>query len=109
MSSETKVYALTLTLLTGNKAPGGPGWYLIGHCGEGHIPPKRLTRTQAEEIARSIQGVTNFNAIEGEPTLFEVVSEGSTVAKEIIKHDLEEAERIATSVGILRKSLGEFE
>lgn len=111
MTDAAPVFALTLTLLTGNRASDGPGWYLVGHAdngSQGGNIHRRVTKEQAEEIARSIVGATNYNDIDGGPSPFEIVTKGSVAAKEIIKRELEEAEKIATSVGVLRRNLGEF-
>lgn len=104
--SSPENYIVTLTLLTGSRAIGGPGWYISGFAGktgEGEIPPlQRVSTKAAEEIARAIG--ENVDP-ETKPHPFEIVTKGSEAAKRIVQGELEEAEEYATKVPALRKAM----
>lgn len=103
------VYALTLTLLTGDRAPEGPGWYIVGVINEsgktGENIRKKISISDAQELGRAYEDAFPTNP---EQHPFQVVAKGTEAAREIIQNELEEVERAATRVGSLRKALGEF-
>jgi hypothetical protein len=106
--STAKAYALTVTLQTGDRAPEGPGWYLVAHVDEGqqgNTFKRKISTAQAEELGRTFGTMVDPQE-DFQP--FEIITKGTGAAKEITKEELEEAERVATTVGILRKALGEL-
>jgi hypothetical protein len=98
-----RLYALTLTMLSGELAPEGPGWYLTARCEEAKLVPRRLTAAQAEEIGRAFEGAIPV----GDETIklhpFKIVKEGSLAALEAVSEELADAEEAATKISRLRR------
>lgn len=102
-----RIYSVVLTMLSGDTAPEGPGWYILATSPNAQLPARRVSSDQAETIARSYE-----EAIPpGDETVllhpFQVVKEGSVAAREVIKEELEEAEEAAKRVAGLRRLLGD--
>lgn len=106
------IFSLTLILLTGEKAPEGPGWYITGMAQADHtgsnLTPRRIAVPDAEEIARTFEGFvpTNQEPIGMRP--FQVVRQGTEKAREAVHHELARAEQVAVAIPKLRKALGEL-
>lgn len=109
------LFSITLILLTGDKAPEGPGWYITGAAqdsgpmqhGEA-IPPRRIAVPDAEDIARSFEQYIPTNQEYGGLRPFQLIRQGTEKAREVINQELTRAEQIATTVPRLRKALGEL-
>lgn len=106
------LFSITLILLTGDKAPEGPGWYITGTAqdlqqGE-NIPPRRIAVPDAEDIARSFEQYVPTNQEYGGIRPFQLIRQGTEKAREAVNQELARAEQIATTVPRLRKALGEL-
>lgn len=81
--SDSPIYNLTLILLTGESAPAGPGWYITGQAQNqstgSNIPLRRVSVPDAEEIARTFEGLipTNQADVTGGLRPFQLVREGT--------------------------------
>ena len=67
--------------------------------------PKEITIAQAEQLARVFGDVVG---LDGNPTPFEIVRDGSTEARARLRSDLVKAESEATRVPSLRKELADI-
>lgn len=107
MSLTDRVYSVLLTMLSGDAAPEGPGWYIMAHSPSAHLPARRVSSAQAIEIGSAFEQTIPV----GDETLlihpFEVVNQGTEASKGIIQDELEKAEAAALNVARLRRLLGE--
>lgn len=101
------VFSVLLTMLQGEAAPEGPGWYMIANTPEEKLAPRRVNNEQAEEIGRAFEAVIP----PGDETVtlhpFQAIKVGSQAAQACIRLELKKAEEAATRVAGLRRLLGD--
>ncbi len=102
-----KHYSINLTFLSGEIAPEGPGWYIIGYADVLNTGRIKVTSSQAKEIARAVEVPLTGKDLAIHP--FEIVTQGTAILRETAAQELAEAERAAARIATLRRTLQETE
>lgn len=109
MTEPHPIFSILLTVLQGETATEGPGWYIIANSPASKLPPRRVNSTQAEEIGRAFEAAIP----PGDETIllhpFEVVKAGTEAAMSAVRLELQEAEEAAKRVAGLRRLLGDLD